>query len=136
RGISRSASEVRRRRRGCSIGCAGTYEEQAMRWVRYHHEGSIHFRIVGRHTIAQVDGAPFDKPSRTGVAVTLSKVRLLPPVIPPTFYAAGINYVQHVRNAAARGLPVQMPKQADIGYRAVNALVGDSASIVVPADSS
>ena len=71
-----------------------------------------------------------------GNIVALDEVRLLPPVIPPTFYAAGINYLQHVRNAAARGLPVQVPKQADIGYRAVNALVGNDAPIVVPADSS
>ena len=107
-----------------------------MRWVRYHHGGSIHFGILEGDTIAEVDGAPFDKPSRTGVTVALGAARLLPPVIPPTFYAAGINYEQHVRNAAARGLPVQVPKQADIGYRAVNALVGDGAPIVIPADSS
>ena len=107
-----------------------------MRWVRYHHGGSIHFGVLEGDTIAEVDGAPFDKPSRTGVTVALGAARLLPPVIPPTFYAAGINYEQHVRNAAARGLPVQVPKQADIGYRAVNALVGDGASIVIPSDSS
>jgi 2-keto-4-pentenoate hydratase/2-oxohepta-3-ene-1,7-dioic acid hydratase in catechol pathway len=107
-----------------------------MRWVRYDHRGHRHFGILEGDAIAQVDGMPFDKPARTGVTVALSAVRLLPPVIPPTFYAAGINYLQHVRNAAAKGLPVQVPKQADIGYRAVNALVGNDAPIVIPTDSS
>ena len=107
-----------------------------MRWVRYDHQGKSHFGILQGEAIEQVDGAPFANPARTGNIVALDKVRLLPPVIPPTFYAAGINYLQHVRNAAARGLPVQVPKQADIGYRAVNALIGSDAPIVVPADSS
>src|SRR6266700_4171356 len=107
-----------------------------MRWVRYEHQGSRHFGVLDGDTIAQVDGVPFDNPARTGEAVALGAVRLLPPVIPPTFYAAGINYLQHVRNAAARGLPVQVPKQADIGYRAVNALIGDRAPIVIPSASS
>ena len=107
-----------------------------MRWVRYDHQGKSHFGILQGEAIEQVDGAPFANPARTGNIVALDKVRLLPPVIPPTFYAAGINYLQHVRNAAARGLPVQVPKQADIGYRAVNALIGSDTPIVVPADSS
>jgi 2-keto-4-pentenoate hydratase/2-oxohepta-3-ene-1,7-dioic acid hydratase in catechol pathway len=107
-----------------------------MRWVRYEHRGGCHYGIVEGDAIAQVGGMPFDDPARTGETVALGAVRLLPPVLPPTFYAAGINYLQHVRNAAARGLPVEVPKQADIGYRAVNALVGADAPIVVPADSS
>jgi 2-keto-4-pentenoate hydratase/2-oxohepta-3-ene-1,7-dioic acid hydratase in catechol pathway len=107
-----------------------------MRWVRYDHQGQCDFGVLEGDTIAQVDGIPFDNPARTGYTVALDKVRLLPPVIPPTFYAAGINYLRHVHNAAAAGLHVQVPKQADIGYRAVNALIGNDASIVVPADSS
>ena len=107
-----------------------------MRWVRYEHRGSCHFGVVEGDAIAEVDAMPFDHPARTGEVVALAAVRLLPPVIPPTFYAAGINYRQHVRNAAARGLPVEEPKQADIGYRAVNALIGADTPIVVPADSS
>jgi 2-keto-4-pentenoate hydratase/2-oxohepta-3-ene-1,7-dioic acid hydratase in catechol pathway len=107
-----------------------------MRWVRYDRQGQCHFGILEGDTIAQVDGTPFDNPARTGDTVALDQVRLLPPVIPPTFYAAGINYLRHVHNAAAVGMQVQVPKQADIGYRAINALIGNDAPIVVPADSS
>jgi 2-keto-4-pentenoate hydratase/2-oxohepta-3-ene-1,7-dioic acid hydratase in catechol pathway len=107
-----------------------------MRWVRYDHQGHGHFGILEGDRIEGVDAAPFANPARTGNIVPLDEVRLLPPVMPPTFYAAGINYIHHVRNATARGLPVQVPKQADIGYRAINALVGNDAPIVVPADST
>jgi 2-keto-4-pentenoate hydratase/2-oxohepta-3-ene-1,7-dioic acid hydratase in catechol pathway len=107
-----------------------------MRWVRFEYENQVRHGIVEGDIIACVDGAPFTDPQRTGQKVALSAVRLLAPVIPSTFYAAGINYLQHVLNAQARGLPVQVPAQADIGYRAVNALIATESPIVVPADSS
>ena len=57
--------------------------------------------------------------------------------MPPTFYAAGVNYPTHFRTAAEKaGKPVTYPKQIDIGYRAVNALIGPGEAIVVPKDSS
>jgi len=39
-------------------------------------------------------------------------------------------------NAQAKGVPTQIPKQADIGYRAVNALVGPGDAIVIPRGST
>ena len=45
-------------------------------------------------------------------------------MVPPTFYAAGLNYAEHVREAAEKlGLKVELPTQADAGYRANNALI-------------
>ena len=107
-----------------------------MRWVRYDYQGSRRYGTLEGDVIHPVDGLPFDNPRKTGDMVALNAVRLLPPVIPPTFYAAGINYRQHVINAAAKGLPVQIPKQADIGYRAANALIGSDEAIVMPEGSS
>jgi len=107
-----------------------------MRWVRYELEGGTHYGILEDDRIAEVGGAPWDHPPRTGRTAALSAVKLLPPVIPPTFYAAGINYRQHVENAKAKGLATQVPKQADIGYRAVNALIGPDDAIIVPRGSS
>ena len=107
-----------------------------MRWVRYEHQGATRYGIVENDRIEQVAGGLFDPPRRDGVSLSLDDVRLLPPVVPPTFYAAGINYREHVVNAQARGMPVQMPTKADIGYRATNALIGHGEAIVVPADSS
>jgi len=107
-----------------------------MRWVRYEREGGVRFGVVEGDAVAEVAGLPFDDPPRTGRSVPLASVKLLPPVIPPTFYAAGINYRQHVLNAQAKGLATQIPKQADIGYRAVNALVGPGDAIVIPRGST
>ena len=57
-------------------------------------------------------------------------------MVPPTFYAAGLNYAEHVKEAAEKlGLPVNLPTQADIGYRANNALVAHGEKIVIPADA-
>jgi 2-keto-4-pentenoate hydratase/2-oxohepta-3-ene-1,7-dioic acid hydratase in catechol pathway len=64
-------------------------------------------------------------------------VQLEVPVIPTTFYAAGINYPEHVTWAAQmRGQEPDLPKRADVGYRANNALVPHGHDIVVPADAT
>jgi len=62
---------------------------------------------------------------------------LLVPVIPPTFYAAGLNYREHVNTVAReRGEKPKFPPQADIGYRANNALIAHGEPIVIPRDAS
>ncbi|HVO87172.1 MAG TPA: DUF2437 domain-containing protein, partial [Casimicrobiaceae bacterium] len=88
-----------------------------MRVVRFEHAGRIRFGVLGGDSIEELQDAPFEQLAPTGGRVALEEATLLPPVMPPTFYAAGINYANHVRNAVARGLAVQMPTQADIGYR-------------------
>ena len=62
--------------------------------------------------------------------------RFLPPVVPPNFYAAGLNYRAHIEWANSRGGNHKVPEQADIGYRSNNALIGSGADIVIPRDSS
>jgi 2-keto-4-pentenoate hydratase/2-oxohepta-3-ene-1,7-dioic acid hydratase in catechol pathway len=63
-------------------------------------------------------------------------VKLLIPFEPKTFYAAGINYEVHVREAAKLlGREPKLPDKADIGYRANNALIAHNEAIVKPKDS-
>ena len=65
------------------------------------------------------------------------QVKLLVPVIPPTFYAAGINYREHITEMAKkRGEEPHFPPAADVGYRANNALIAQDESIIVPRDAS
>ena len=67
----------------------------------------------------------------------MASVKLEVPVIPPTFYAAGINYPEHVTWAAKmRGEEPVLPEKADIGYRAINALVPNEHPIIVPKDAT
>ncbi len=66
---------------------------------------------------------------------TVDEVRFLPPVVPPTFYAAGFNYQAHVEHNSDLGYaPVQVGPRPEVGYRAQSALVGHRAPIEKPLD--
>jgi 2-keto-4-pentenoate hydratase/2-oxohepta-3-ene-1,7-dioic acid hydratase in catechol pathway len=107
-----------------------------MRWARFDNNGTPTYAVVEGEQVIPVRGTPFDAWERTSTKLKLSEVKLLLPVIPPTFYAAGLNYAEHVKEAAEKlGLPVNLPTQADIGYRANNALIADGEAIVIPRDA-
>ena len=71
-----------------------------MKWCRYTADGSTSYGIIDGETVQQVSGSPFGEHSKTGRSHALDSVKLEVPVIPPTFYAAGINYPEHVTWAA------------------------------------
>ena len=71
-----------------------------MKWCRFSNGGPISFGIIDGDTVTQVDGSPFDSYTKTSTTYKLDAVQLEVPVIPPTFYAAGINYPEHVTWAA------------------------------------
>ena len=107
-----------------------------MRWIRYEREGATSFGIVEGSEALEVSGTPFGEHSRTGARFPLDAVRLLPPVIPPTFYAAGLNYAEHAKKyAASDGGGPKLPEKPDVGYRAVNALIGHGEPVIIPADA-
>ena len=56
-------------------------------------------------------------------------MRLQPPVLPPTFYAVGLNYADHIAHAKAA-----VPDRPEVGYRANSALIGPDEPVVKPAD--
>lgn len=85
----------------------------------------------------EATGSPFESYTRTSTTFPLSAIKLLVPVIPPTFYAAGINYRVHVTEMAKiRGVEPQFPPQADVGYRANNALIANEEPIIIPKDAT
>jgi 2-keto-4-pentenoate hydratase/2-oxohepta-3-ene-1,7-dioic acid hydratase in catechol pathway len=108
-----------------------------MRWVRYETNGKAAYGILEGDTVTEVKGDPFAGYERTAIRQPLRSVKLLPPVEPRTFYCAGLNYAEHVIEAARkRGQEPNLPKAADIGYRANNALVAHGEAIVIPADAT
>jgi 2-keto-4-pentenoate hydratase/2-oxohepta-3-ene-1,7-dioic acid hydratase in catechol pathway len=108
-----------------------------MRWARYDAGDGAQCGIVEGDTVLQISGSPFGAYEKTGRRDKLSQVKLLPPVIPPTFYAAGFNYAQHTKEmGATTGKAKPLPTRPEIGYRAVNALTGPEAQIVIPRGSS
>lgn len=108
-----------------------------MKWARFEADGAIVYGIVEGEEIAEVRGDPFSDYALTGNRQPLAEAKLAVPVIPRTFYAAGLNYAAHVREQAERrGETPNFPPQADIGYRANNALIAHGEPIVIPHDAT
>jgi 2-keto-4-pentenoate hydratase/2-oxohepta-3-ene-1,7-dioic acid hydratase in catechol pathway len=108
-----------------------------MRWCRFQSGARAAYGVIEGDTVTEVSGSPFADHTRTSTTVALGTATLLVPVIPPTFYAAGVNYREHVTEMAhRRGVKPEFPPHADVGYRANNALIASGAPIVVPADAT
>src|SRR5262249_48289376 len=125
-----------RDRRACFTDdkCGG---DEAMRWIRYETNEHPVYGIVEGDTVTEVRGDPFSGYEKTTTSRPLSSLRLLVPVEPRTFYCAGLNYAEHVIDAARkRGQEPNLPKAADIGYRANNALTAHGEPIVIPSDAT
>lgn len=108
-----------------------------MRWARFERNGDISYGIVEGSEIEVVKGDPFGPHERTGDRVALDTVKLLIPFEPKIFYAAGLNYVDHIKEQAAmHGREPNIPQTADIGYRANNALIAQDEDVVIPKDAT
>jgi 2-keto-4-pentenoate hydratase/2-oxohepta-3-ene-1,7-dioic acid hydratase in catechol pathway len=103
-----------------------------MIWCRFDDEGQPRYALIEDDWAIPVDGGPFGQYERTGRRLRVADLRFLPPVIPSTFYCAGLNYRGHAQRAAYGGHEV--PTRPEIGYRANNALTGHLSPIVRPAD--
>jgi 2-keto-4-pentenoate hydratase/2-oxohepta-3-ene-1,7-dioic acid hydratase in catechol pathway len=108
-----------------------------MRWARFDHNGTASYGIIEGDTIIPVRGSPLTAWERTGTRHKLIDVKLLIPFEPLTFYACGLNYAEHVREAAAKlGQEANLPPKPDVGYRANNALIAQDEAIVIPKDAT
>ena len=63
-----------------------------MRWARFEKNGQPCYAVIEGDTVIPVRGSPFKAWERTPERLKLADVKLLVPVVPPTFYAAGMNY--------------------------------------------
>ena len=107
-----------------------------MRWLRYETDSREHYGIIEGNEVVEVTGDPFAGYQTTRIKHKLNDVKFLVPVVPKTFYAAGLNYPEHVTEAAKKlGREPELPKEADIGYRANNALIAHGEAIVIPKDA-
>jgi 2-keto-4-pentenoate hydratase/2-oxohepta-3-ene-1,7-dioic acid hydratase in catechol pathway len=106
-------------------------------WLCFETAAGPRYGYLSGESIVPIDGDLFGDWQRAGDPVPLAGTRLLAPVVPPTFYACGINYEAHWRTAAEEfGLDLQKtwPRSPEIGYRAQSAIVGPGEAIVLPAD--
>jgi 2-keto-4-pentenoate hydratase/2-oxohepta-3-ene-1,7-dioic acid hydratase in catechol pathway len=109
-----------------------------MRWCRFQWgQNQPTYGLVEGDQVVAVEGTPFGEHRRTFETHPLSEVRLLVPVVPSVFYAAGVNYREHITEMAKiRAVDPVFPPAADVGYRANNALIADGERIVIPHDAT
>ena len=109
-----------------------------MRWVRYEVGGEASYGILEGDDVEEVTGSPFVAYSRTGKHRPLDSCRLLVPTVPRNFYAAGLNYRNHLKAAdPILGLTEDsLHSKPDIGYRATSALTPHNDPIVIPEDAT
>ena len=104
-----------------------------MKWVRYQLKDETFYGLLDNNIVTKIDGSPFSEYQTTDQNITLDRVKILAPVIPKTFYAAGINYKKHVSEAAALlNRSPNLPENADIGYRATNAITVSYTHLTLP----
>ncbi|MFE0801378.1 fumarylacetoacetate hydrolase family protein [Streptomyces sp. NPDC058812] len=101
-----------------------------MRYARVSVGGRAVWGRVGERDIELLSGSPLHEtdPDVLGT-VPREGAHWLPPVVPPVFYAVGMNYPRHIAHAGAA-----TPERPEVGYRANNALTGHRTPIVKPAE--
>ena len=107
-----------------------------MIWCRFEYQGKASYGQVEGQSIIEIAGTPFGEHAVTGARYDLGQVKLLVPVVPPTFYAIGSNYRDHiVGRAKIKGTTPKFYDRPRVGYRANSALIANGEDIVKPADS-
>ncbi len=108
-----------------------------MRLLKYTKSGHTAYGVVEGDQVAELRSGLFEPPERTGQMHALAEVKIELPLLPRTFYAAGLNYTEHViEMAAKRGETPAIPQKPDMGYRAVNALIAHDEPVVIPRDAT
>jgi 2-keto-4-pentenoate hydratase/2-oxohepta-3-ene-1,7-dioic acid hydratase in catechol pathway len=108
-----------------------------MRWVKFARQGGTAYGILEGDRIQEIEGDPFGDWTATARKHDLAAIRLEIPVVPPTFYCAGLNYAEHAREAARTlGTRLELPRQPDVGYRAASALIAHRQPVIIPRDAS
>ena len=103
-----------------------------MRWIRYTLNGETGYGMLDDNDrVTAVRGDPFGGYDTTATRLDLADVKGGVPVVPPTFYCVGLNYVKHI---GTEGLAI--PKKPDVGYRANNALIAHGEDVIMPADAN
>lgn len=108
-----------------------------MRWIRFTVDSRTAYGIAEDDRVVEVAGDPFNGYERTVRVYPLASVKIEVPVIPRTFYCAGLNYVSHVVGmAASGGRNPNIPTQPDIAYRGPSALIAHNEPVVIPRDAT
>jgi len=104
--------------------------------VQISKEQRVSYGIVEGDYVTAVEGDPFTDHRPTATRFRLNEVKLLVPVVPPTFYAIGSNYRNHVEGRAKiKGVEPKFYDTPRVGYRANSALIATNETIIKPKDA-
>lgn len=95
------------------------------KYVRYRHAGHVSYGILNGDTVREIHGGLFGSHEPTGAHYKLSEVKLLWPCEPTKVLAVGLNYKSHLGDRPA-------PKNPEIFYKAITALLEPGGNIVIP----
>lgn len=101
-----------------------------MRWLRFMSPHGPRYGVLHGQDVHEVEGDPFTGHELTQRTLSLDDIELLVPVVPTTFYCAGLNYADHITD------PTRIPKKPDIGYRSNSALIASGQDVVMPRDAT
>jgi 2-keto-4-pentenoate hydratase/2-oxohepta-3-ene-1,7-dioic acid hydratase in catechol pathway len=108
-----------------------------MRFAKITANGKTGWGLVEGDRVTEISGEPFGEWQKTSAKHDLKNVKIELPLMPRTFYCAGLNYVKHLKEAAdRRGEVPNIPDRAEIGYRAQNALIAHDEDVIIPADAT
>ena len=108
-----------------------------MRFAKITANAKTTWGLVEGDRVTEISGEPYGEWSKGSGRHELKDVKLEIPLIPRTFYCAGLNYAKHVREAAnRRGEVPNIPDRAEIGYRAQSALCAHDEDVIIPSDAT
>ncbi len=102
--------------------------QQVTRYVRYEHNGAVHYGVLEGEEIRQLAGDPFAARRETGAAVPIGAVRLLSPTVPSKVIAVGLNYQSHLGDR-------EEPPYPGLFAKMPTSIIGPNEHIVIPPDA-
>jgi len=107
-----------------------------MIWCRFEVGGVASYGAVEENRVTAIDGLPWTDHVATDKTYDLKNVKLLVPVIPPSFYCAGANYADHInKRAVIKGVKPKFWPKPEVGYRSNSALIATEEAIVKPIEA-
>lgn len=103
-----------------------------MRIGRVRVGGRTSTAVLKGRTVHLVRGGPLGRLEATGETFPMSKVSLLPPVMPGKVVAIGLNYRSHLE---ARVVPHEEPTHPEPFLKTPSSVIGPGQAIVLPADA-
>ena len=109
--------------------------QEVTRYVRYAHNDSVAYGILDGDQVRELDGAPWNGGSPTGVVTSADSVLLLAPAEPSKVIAVGYNYMSH-REDMTHEESRPIPEHPPLFLKLPTTITGPDTDIVYPADAT